>query len=382
MGLKAGLRRIHRGDLQTWCAHSLSVGVLVLLVAGFSPQANTYSNTVATPGPAPSATSSSGLQNEKLQQQIRQLQLSNEYESSPWRYLIALAPTLAGLAAILTFGLGWATQRSESSRQKDRERTQRETESIREFDARFASIVSNLGSSSISRQVTAASSLPIFLAPRYTDFRSHIIRVAGANLRLGHDKIVLDLLVDALGAAVRAHYATADQKTPDESIDLADSYLRGLNISGAQLRGKLEAERADLSQARLDQSDLWKAELRDVTLVKASLRHANLGQAHLDGANVSHAVFHAAQATSAWLPRVDGRHAMFQGAHLQSAHFEDADLRGARFDGADLADCYFLRAQFDEGALESILRTNRWRSAHFDPDIRDWILANVPKYRG
>lgn len=302
--------------------------------------------------------------------------MSNEYESSPWHYLIALAPTLAGLAAVLTFGLGWATQRSESRRQKERERTQREAEGIREFDARFADIVSNLGSDSISRQASAAASLPLFLAPRYASFRSHIIRIASANLRLPHDTIVLNLLVDVLGEAIREHYASAAQEIPDGTIDLTGSYLRGLNISGARLRGKLEAERADLSQARLDGTDLWKAELRDATLEKASLRRANLGQARLDDANISHCVFHAAQATSSWLLRADGRHAMFQGAHLQSAHFEDADLRGARFDGADLADCYFLGSKFDRGALESLLRTVRLRSAHFDPEIRDWLRAN------
>lgn len=377
--MKAELRRTYYRGFHTCRVCSLVVGILVLLVAGFSLLAYLYSNTGVTPRPTPSATSSADLQNEKLQQQVRQLELSNEYESSPWRYLIALAPTLAALAAILTFGLGWATQRSESIRQKERERTQRETESIREFDARFTGIVSSLGSNSISRQASAASSLPIFLAPRYIGFRGHVIRVASANLRLPHDKIVLDLLVEVLGAAIRAHYANEVQEIPVESIDLTDSYLHDLNISHAQLPGKLEAERADLSQARLDQSNLWQADLRDVTLVKASLRRTNLGQAHLERANISHAVFHAAQATSSWLLSIDGRYAMFQGAYLQSAHFEDADLRGARFDGADVADCYFLRSQFDKGALESILRTKRWRSAHFDPDIRDWLLANVPR---
>jgi Pentapeptide repeats (9 copies) len=379
VGLKAGLRRGRRRDFRAWRVHSLAVGALVLLVVMSPHHAVLEPGAGATPGPVPSATSSADLQNEKLRQQIRQLELSNDDASSPWRYVIALAPTLAGLAAVLTFGLGWATQRSESRRQKEHDRIQRESESIREFDARFAGVVSDLGSDSISRQASAAATLPLFLAPRYTDFRSHIIRVASANLRLSRDEIVLNLLVDVLGAAIRAQYAVADQANPGETVNLTDTYLRGLNVTGASMREKLVADRADLSNGRLDEGDFWKAELRRATLTRASFRHANLGQAQLDGANVSHAVFHACRTTSARLCGIDGRYARFQGAYLQSAHFEDADLRGARFDGADLADCYFLGAELDTGALESVLKSRRWRTAHFDPEVRERLLANSSK---
>ncbi len=335
------------------------------------------SQTGPSNAPTPVPTSSTILQNEKLIQQIRQLEISNQDTLSPWHYVIALAPTLAALAAILTFGLGWWTQQAESRRQKERELIQRESESIREFDSRFASVVTNLASDSTSRQASAASTLPIFLAPRYRDFGSHIIRIVCANLKLPHDKVVLDLLVGALGAAIRSNYAGTDQKTPADRIDLTDAYARGLAITGVRVRENFVATRADLTQSQLDHSDLWKAELREAILARASLRNANLGQARLDGANVCYSVFHGCRASSASLRDIDGRFALFQGAHLQSAHFEDADLRGARFEGADLADCYFLRAQLDTGALRSILSSRRWRLAHFDPDVRDQLLASV-----
>lgn len=396
VGLRAGFQRARRRVFPGWRAHGLAVGAF-LLVAVFSHHATAQSGIGTTPGPAPSVTSSADLQNEKLEQQIRQLELSNEDASSPWRYVIALAPTLAALAAILTFGRGWATQRSESRRQKERDLIQRESEqsesrrqnerdliqreseSIREFDARFATVVSNLGSDSIARQAGAAATLPLFLAPRYAEFRNHIIRIAIANLRLSRDEIVHNLLVDVLGAAIRAQYVTDEQSAGEAAVNLAETRLRGLNVTGARMPEKLMADRADLINGLFDDGNFWKAELRAATLTGASFRRAGLGQAKLDGADVSYAVFRACQIASAWLRKIDGRYAMFEGAFLQSAHFEEADLRGARFAGADLADCYFLRAQLDTGALQSILKSKRWRTAHFDPEVREWLLANRSK---
>ncbi len=331
----------------------------------------------ATPT-ATSSTQPSLLQEEKLRQQIRQLEISNENASSPWRYLISLAPTLAAAAAILTFGVGWSTQRAQARRQKDLDRIQQEADSVREFDTRFAGIVANLGSDSASLQASAAAILPVYLNARYAEFTNHIIRVASANLRLSGNNVVRDLLVEVLGTALRLQYRDADQMKVVAGIDLADAYLRALDIGGVKMREKFAADRADLSLSCMDKSDLWKAHLRNATLSGASLRSADLGQARLDGADLTHAVLRGCRANSASLRDVNGQYAMFQGAMLQSAHFDNADLRGARFDGANLRDSYFLGAKLDPGALRSILRTDRWRAAHFDPPILDQLLAGVP----
>ena len=94
----------------------------------------------------------------------------------------------------------------------------------------------------------------------------------------------------------------------------------------------------------------------------------------LDKANLSHANLGGCKAMSASLREADARYAMLRGAHLQSAHFDGADLRGARLEGANLADCYFLKAQLDSGALQSILKAD-WRRAHFDPEVHRWLLS-------
>ena len=326
-----------------------------------------------TPGPT-----TRQLENEKLIQEIRQLEISNQNQSSPWRYWIILAPTLVGVAAILTFGLGWWTQRSESRRQRERDRVERENENIKEFDSRFASVVRNLGSDSVSLQVSAAAVLTIFLDDRYIGFRDHIIRVACANLRVGRSSVVRDLLIDVLGVALTNRYGADSIQSSGERIDVSDADLRRFTIVNVRLRESFFAERADLTLSKLDYCDLWKSDLRQAKLAEASLRHANLGQARLDQAVLMHARLGGCRATSASLRGADARFAMFQGASLQSAHFEEADLRGARFDGANLADCYFLRAKLDADALRSILKGQRWRSAHFDPPVHEQLLTYIP----
>lgn len=374
--LKAVLSRTVR-------AHSLAIGIFAAAIVGFSHHAAAQSGTPhaapSTASPATTATPQpSVLDREKLIQEIRQLQISNQNASSPWRYLLSLAPTLAAAAAVLTFGVGWSTQRAQTRRQKDLDRIQQQADSTREFDTRFAEVVANLGSDSVSLQASAAAILPVYLNTRYAEFTNHIIRVTTANLRLPGNEVVHNLLVEVLGTALRFEYRDLEHMKTAADIDLANTYLRALDIGGVKMRDKLTADRADLSLCRMDKSELWKADLRKATLSGASLRLTDLGQARLDGADLSHAVLRGCRANSASLRDVDGRYAMFQGAQLQAAHFDNADLRGARFDGANLNDCYFVGAKLDRGALQSILKSNRWRAAHFDPPIQDQLLAGVP----
>jgi uncharacterized protein YjbI with pentapeptide repeats len=299
--------------------------------------------------------------------------------------VISLAPTLAAVGAVLTFGVGWSTQRAQTRRQKDldriqqeADRAQQEADSIREFDTRFAEVVANLGSDSVSLQASAAAILPVYLNDHYADFTNHIIRVTTANLRLPGNEVVRNLLVEVLGTALRFRYPNVGDEKTAINIDLADVYLRALDISGVKMPEKFVADRADLSFCRMDGSNLWKAHMCNASLSGASLRSTDLHQGRLDGADLSHAVLHGCEASSTSLREVDGRYAMFQGAKLMSAHFDNADLRGARFDGANLNDCYFLGAKLDLGALQSILKSNRWRAAHFDGPALDQLLAGVP----
>jgi len=305
------------------------------------------------------------LQVQRLTEEVRQLQIANQSASSPWHYLATLTPAMVGIAAILTFGLGWAKQRADSSRQRCLDRQQRESENVRDFDSKFAAAISNLGSDSLSLQASAASVLALFLNVRYRDFWHHIIKVTSANLRLSRDPVIRDLLIDVLGRAVRRSSISTPLK--EDAVDVSGAHLQGINMTGASLPDILTANGTDFTLSRLDSCNLWKSDMREANLARASLRHANIGQSRFDRAELVHAVLDGARASSASLREVDGRYAMFKGASLQSVHFEGSDLRGARFDGANLADCYFYGAKLDRGALESIRRAENWRKAHFDP---------------
>jgi hypothetical protein len=74
--LKAYRSPAYRGDIRIWGAHSIAVGVFLLMITGYSHHAVVQADVGSVPSPA--ATSSTILQNEKLIQQIRQLEIANK----------------------------------------------------------------------------------------------------------------------------------------------------------------------------------------------------------------------------------------------------------------------------------------------------------------
>jgi uncharacterized protein YjbI with pentapeptide repeats len=357
--------------------------VVVVLAALLLPTGGLLvapSAAAGAPGPSapPTAAATSGagggasvdMQNRKLEQEIRKLEIDNDRAASGWNSLLTLAPSLAALAAIATVAVSWSKQREDTKLQRIADREQQEAESNRQFDANFAGVVANLGSASESLQASAASTLAVFLGSRYTQFHEHVLRVVIANLKTDHAQSVRRLLIGVLGRALtgEGHGRTPAALTGLD-LELAGAHLEGLDVATVQFPEEMVIEEADLSDATLDGATMWKAKLSRAVLTKVSARHANLGQARLDGAVLLEARLDGMSATSASLRRVDARNASFKGARLQSAHFDGADLRGARFEGANLTDTYFLTALLDKGALASIVRTDTWRRAHFDDSV-------------
>jgi uncharacterized protein YjbI with pentapeptide repeats len=324
------------------------------------------------------------LQNEKLREQIRQLQLANQQAASFWHYVSLVGPTLVGIAAILTFGLGWWRQQTDARRQREQDRASRRAEAVRHFDATIPGVIANLGSGIPSLQASAVSMLEVFAEG--LQFNRDVFRLVIANLRLlnpsagdpddpdsagsaQNDAVIKKQLISVLGSAIR-HRPKARAPNADAQVDVSETDLPSLDIAGAQLRDVLIASGANLTGAILDNCDVWKADFRGATLGQASLRRANLGQARLDRAEMQHAVLNDARATSASFRGIDGRFALFRGAALQSAHFDGAKLLSARFEGAKIADAYFLKAELDQGAIESLRRAENWQKAHFDPEVQ------------
>ena len=111
---------------------------------------------------------------------------------------------------------------------------------------------------------------------------------------------------------------------PNLLPDLSQAKLKGLNLSGANLR------RATLNQADLHGANLIGAQLR-----RANLRGANLCEANLRLANLSRADLRRARVCSANLAVVNLRGASLDGANLSKAwatetHFDAIDLSAVK----------------------------------------------------
>lgn len=119
------------------------------------------------------------------------------------------------------------------------------------------------------------------------------------------------------------------------------AFLRGVDLSHAELANAgwlMEADLrqanligANLSRSNLKNANLEKANLQDCTLIGSNLEGANFREAKLNAAlarmaNLRGAVFHSARMIGINLSR----------ANLEGANLECADLEGANLEGADL----------------------------------------------
>jgi hypothetical protein len=136
-------------------------------------------------GPSAAGLSPAQLQQAKLQQEVRQLQISNQQNASLQHTLLDWAPFITGLGAIAAVGATLWKQATdlESARTETRvaneqwqerfledqrnSRMREQENSLRRFDASLSMVISNLGSSSETRQVNAAAALGTYLRPRY-----------------------------------------------------------------------------------------------------------------------------------------------------------------------------------------------------------------------
>jgi hypothetical protein len=314
------------------------------------------------------------LEEQKLQQEIRQLELENDHNSGVRGFVGSYGAVLTGLAALGTVIVALANL----ARQRSLDRKQRAQEVAQQLDERFAATVSNLGDDSVPLQAGAAVSLLSFLRPEQRDYHRQVRLVALANLKVREPGPVSTLLVRVLGDALR----TAEPLKADE-LDFADTDLPGIDLTGLDLRQSV-LRKANLRDARLEGANLKGVKAYRVCLDGAYLggSAADLGDADLDRASAINAVFNGATMNAVKLREADLTKARFDGARLQSAHFERARLEGARFRAADINDAYFTDSVLDEAALRELDRaTNKWR-AHFSPDVLERLRELDPQGAG
>ena len=319
-----------------------------------------------TPAPASTLPSKQVLERQKLKEEIEQLQHSNDAAGSVGDFFSRYGAFITALVAAGGLLLTIWKQGSDQRTQRNRDRTQSKTESDRRLEDRFATILTELGSTSVAVQAGAASSLVTYLG--HESFH-HPVRIAVlSNLKIDHEEPIRKLLGRVYKNAL-------------SSGDAADSFERDLS------RAKLA--NIDLSSLELRESDLAFADLTAATLVGCDLFRARGYQVVLEGARVCSdgaaitslievrfqeakcrdADFSGTHMINAHFKGADVRYARFLRARMQSAHFEGAKLSGARFQDANLDDAYFYSAELDDVALSSIVRARNWRSAHWDDDI-------------
>jgi uncharacterized protein YjbI with pentapeptide repeats len=351
---------------------------------------------------------SSQLQDEKLRQEIKQLQISNAQDSSPLHSALAWAPFVTALGAIAAVGATLWKQTSDLAAARtqlhdDHEKTrvaneqwqqnfledqrssrqQQEQESLRRFDTNLSMVITNLGAASETLQVNAAAALATYIKPRYAEFHCDLLLVVAANLRLRPSAAVTRALRSDLERLLRLVFGDPEAYGDDlpRDLDLSRASLERLDVSAVDFRGVVvDVAFADMSEARLAGAKLFRMRGREVHLERAYCSRAVLGEARLDGAYCGNVVLHNANLVSASLKHADLRGAQFQEASMQEAHLEGANLEGADFTKANLANTYFGGAQFDEEALHSIARgALRWRdNKNFDVATKQALERYAP----
>lgn len=300
------------------------------------------------------------LEQEKLRQEIRKLELENDSKDGIRGFVAAYGVLLTGAAAIGTVIVALANL----ARQRSLDRKQREVEVARRLDERFSATVTNLGDESVALQAGAAVSLLSFLRPEQRDYHRQVRLIALANLKVREPGPVSTLLIRVLGDALR----TEEPIKPDE-IDFTETELAGIDLTGLDLRHAV-LRKANLREARLGDANLRSVKAYRVCLDGAFLggQKVSLREADLVNASAVKAVFRGADLNAAKFREAILTGARFESARLQSAHFERAQLEGANFRAADINDAYFTDAVLDDEAMDSLSdATNKWK-AKFSPE--------------
>jgi len=334
------------------------------------------------------------LEEEKLRQEI--LKTDAEVQQQRLSRITSIGSAGAALVAIIGVGITiWKTftentrQRVEDGlrqqteqEQRERERVQREIESLRQLRG-------NLGAETSSIRVSAAVSMFPFLQSGSDSLHEEVYWILLGNLKIPHESQINRFMVRAFERVIRMKLLKVKPgewlDLPLDRVSLERIDLSGLDLSQTNLTKKshdapsrLDLGFAYLQGANLNGTHLQRTRGIRVNLKKARLSKANLSEVRFQKADLSSAILHEAIMVAADLKKAKLKGAQLQRAQLQSAHFENADLRGASFEQANLADTFFYGAKLSFETRQSILKAQNWRKAHFDSQTKKKLdaLAN------
>ncbi|HUS09906.1 MAG TPA: pentapeptide repeat-containing protein, partial [Pyrinomonadaceae bacterium] len=318
--------------------HSFRTAPLLIAIFGFLCLVPTlYAQEPAiTNAPQQPISDQQRLQNQKLQEEITQLQLENRKLRGWGQLILSYATLLTPLVAVGGLLITFWKQITDNNKQKEldrqqranelqqqernrqeqeRSRQQRQEESSRRLEDKFSAVVRRLGSVSAPIQASAVVSIMTFLNPENKDFHVQTYLLLLANLKIQRvklqqhiadpanlvlDNLLNDLLVAAFEKAIQTQRRIGEVKDQGMEIDLARCCLNRVNLSNLDLQDA-DFAFSELRNATLTDSILFRSKGIQANLENARLSRANMGEARFQKVNLKGAQFHKTNLVSAVL---------------------------------------------------------------------------------
>jgi Pentapeptide repeats (8 copies) len=299
-----------------------------------------------------------GLNKEKLAQEVKQLQQANDRSFSQWLWVYGstLFSTLAIVGAGLFTLIRWLDDRQKERKKHDEERQADLQKQEKERFEALSSVVAGLGDEKEGTRVGAAIMLrTFFLRPGYEQFYSQTFDLVVAHLRLRgrHSASTEHLSSPSSSPPIVPHKPLtqgrqSELNTPlsldplsqtliavfKESFPLARSWM----TKQSPQESPFDPLMLDAADIQLDKAYLPGTDLAHCRLPRAYLRQANLWGAHLQGANLGGAHLEGTLLQGALLQGTLLRGTLLQGALLRDANLQGALLRDANLQGANLSE--------------------------------------------
>lgn len=312
-------------------------------------------------------------QQQKLKQEIKNLKSENSIHP-----IIRIVPGYGGIITAVVAILGVFISYKRYLKEKRKEIEQKTQENQIRLEAKFDSIIKNLGSMSHSLQASAAVSLITFLKPEYKEFHHQVYLILLANLKSNLPENVNALMVKAFEKALHLNIETfrsdKTNNTYNLELNLSRTNLYGIDLHGLNLEN-VDLGFSNLRNANLEGCILIRARGYKAQLSGARLSRAIITEGRFNYANFENCKFHGTNLVSAKLENTNLKGAEFQQAELQDAHLDDAQIYGAKFAHSNLNNTYLRMIKCGESDLKNMLKSKdkSWQKANFDKENKKKI---------
>lgn len=302
------------------------------------------------------------LETKKLQQEIRQLEISNARELTGRARLLDLAPFLTALLTALGVLIAWSADRKAQRAKAAEDLRLRAEAAETQISEQFSFAAAHLAADNPRLRIAGAAAIARLQAHAKPAFQRILLAFLVLQLREDSSDGIRPVLVDTAGRALDALARTVEEHA---SVDLSDAHFIGLRLHGTPLSRIVRYAH----RARIVSSDLMGADLKNVRadsleVTDSKCEKTNFAFAVLRGLHATRTNFNGAGFASADLKNSVIADCSFRGARLQSAHFEGSTLTRVDFSFANIDDCYLVGATMDEFTQRSLGHAMNRGKAH------------------